>query len=126
MLDKLGAALKKSFDKIANAIFVDKKAIDNVVKELQRALLEADVNVQLVMQLSEKLRKAAADERVKGIEKREHVIKLLHDELLNIAGKEKQEINLAKKKQTKIMLIGFYGSGKTKTEAKLLHYYTKR
>src|SRR3989338_6013382 len=113
MLDKLGAALKKSFDKIAGAIFVDKKTVDNVVKELQRALLEADVNVQLVMQLSEKLRKAAADERIKGVEKREHIIKLLHDELLGIAGKEKQELKLSKKKQTIIMLVGLYGSGKT-------------
>jgi len=126
MLDKLASALRNTFDKIAGAIFIDKKTIESVVRELQRALLEADVNVQLVMQLSEKLRKAAADEKIKGVEKREHMIKLLHDELLNIAGKEKQEINLAKKKQTKIMLIGLYGSGKTTTAAKLGNYYTKR
>ena len=126
MLDKLGAALKKSFDKIAGAIFIDKKTIDSAVKELQRALLEADVNVQLVMQLSEKLRKAAADERIKGVEKREHIIKLLHDELLSMAGKEKQELKLSKKKQAIIMLVGLYGSGKTTASAKLGNYYTKR
>lgn len=126
MLDKLASALRNTFDKIAGAIFIDKKTIESVVRELQRALLEADVNVQLVMQLSEKLRKAAADEKIKGVEKREHMIKLLHDELLNIVGKEKQEIILAKKKQTRIMLVGLYGMGKSTACAKLGNYYTKR
>ena len=66
MLGKLGSTLKKAFDKIAGSIFLDKKTIDSVIKDLQRALLEADVNVALVSELSEKIKKAASEEKIKG------------------------------------------------------------
>ena len=51
MLDKLSSAIKKATDKIANAIFLDKTLVDGIVKELQRALIEADVNVSLVLEI---------------------------------------------------------------------------
>ncbi len=124
MLDKLSAVLKRTTDKIANAMFLDKDLVDSIIKDLQRALIEADVNIHLVKQISDKLRKAAFDERIKGIEKKEHLIKVLHDELLNILG-EKKELVL-KEKQTKIMLVGLYGAGKTTTIAKLGNYFSKR
>jgi len=124
MFEKLGQALKKATDKIANAVFLDKNLVDSIVKELQRALLEADVNVHLVKELSEEIRQAALDERIKGIEKKEHIIKILHDKLLSLLGGKKQEIKL--KKQTKILLLGLYGTGKTTTIAKLANYYGKR
>ena len=59
---------------------------------MQRALIEADVNVRLVKELSDKLKKIAFDERIKGIEKKEHLIKALHDELLGFLGEYKQLI----------------------------------
>ena len=90
MLNKLSSALKKGFDKIAGAIFLDKKTIDSVIKDLQRALIEADVNIILIKQLSDKIKKAALDERIKEIDKKEHIIKLLHDELVKILGEYKQ------------------------------------
>jgi len=126
MFEKLSNALKKATDKIASAIFVDKELVDSIVKDLQRALIEADVNVLLVKQLSEKIRQAAIDERVKGIEKKEHIIKLLHDELKSILGGEKQVLELEKGKLQKIMLLGLYGAGKTTTISKLAAYYSKR
>ncbi|MEK6881767.1 MAG: signal recognition particle receptor subunit alpha [Nanoarchaeota archaeon] len=124
MLDKLSAILKRTTDKIANAMFLDKDLIDSIVRDLQRALIEADVNIYLVKQLSDKIKKTAFDERIKGIEKKEHLIKVLHDELLSLLG-EKKELTL-KEKQNKIMLVGLYGSGKTTTIAKLGNYYAKR
>lgn len=123
MLDKLSAALKKATDKIANAVFLDKKLVDSIVKELQRALIEADVNVSLVLELSKKIKQSALDERISGIEKKEHIIKLLHDELLILLG-ENREIKLLK--NNSIMLVGLYGSGKTTTIGKLASYYAKR
>ena len=54
MFESLGSALKKGFDKIAGAIFLDKKTIELVVKDLQRALIQADVNVHLVKELGDK------------------------------------------------------------------------
>ena len=118
MLKRLGDALKKAQDKIANAIFLDKNLVDSIVRELQRALIEADVDIMLVKQLSDKIKKAAFDERIKEIEKKEHLIKILHDELISILG-ESKELKLLEKKQTKIMLLGLYGAGKTTTIAKL-------
>jgi signal recognition particle subunit SRP54 len=110
MFEKLSSALKKATDKIANAIFLDKSLVDSIIKELQRALIEADVNVQLVKSLSDKIRQSALDERIKNVEKKEHIIKLLHDELIIMLGGDKKEIQLSKK--TKILLLGLYGQGK--------------
>src|SRR3989338_6558818 len=95
MLEKLGQALRKATDKIANALFLDKSLVDSIVRDLQRALIEADVSIPLVKDLSDKIKQAALDERIKEIEKKEHIIKLLHDELLKILG-EKREIPIQK------------------------------
>ncbi len=124
MLERLGEVLRKATDKIANAIFLDKNMVDSIVRDLQRALIEADVSIILVKQLTDKIKQAALNERIKGIEKKEHVIKLLHDELTKILG-EKKQLKL-KKGQNKIILLGLYGAGKTTTIAKLGNYFAKR
>ncbi|MBU0957866.1 MAG: signal recognition particle receptor subunit alpha [Nanoarchaeota archaeon] len=126
MLESLGNALKKGIDKIAGAVFVDKKTIDSIIKDLQRALIEADVNVKLVFELTEKIKKAAIDEKIKGVEKKEQIVKIMHDELTQLLGGEKQEYEFNKKKQNVVVLVGLYGAGKTTTTAKLAHYYEKR
>ncbi len=109
MLDKLSSILKKTTDKIANAIFLDKNLVDGIIKDLQRALIEADVNVQLVLEITKKIKQEALDERLKGVEKKEHIIKLLHDELRTILG-EKRTIEL--QKRNVFMMLGLYGAGK--------------
>lgn len=127
MLEKLGEVLRKATDKIANAIFLDKNLVDSIIKDLQRALIEADVSIILVKELSDKIRKSALDERMKGIEKKEHLIKLLHEELVAILGEHKQlELKKRKKEQNRIMFLGLYGAGKTTTTAKLGNYFSKR
>ncbi len=112
MLEKLGQALKKAANKIAGAIFIDKKIIEGIVKELQRALISADVNVHLVKQITDEIKTLAADEKIKGVEKRDQLIKHLNDKIIEILGKEKKELVLNSKNQTKIMLLGLYGAGK--------------
>jgi len=124
MLERLGEVIRRATDKIANAIFLDKDLLDSILRELQRALIEADVNVSLVKELSDKIKKSASDERIKGIEKKEHLIKLLHDELLNILGEYKQL--KPQQKHNVILFLGLYGSGKTTTTAKLGNYFSKR
>src|SRR3989344_1948693 len=111
MLEKLGSILKKTSDRIANAIFLDRNIVDSIVKDLQRALIEADVNIKLVKDLSDKLKKIAYDERISGIEKKEHLIKSLHDELKGILG-ENKKLELLENKQNRILLLGLYGAGK--------------
>lgn len=124
MLERLGEVIRKATDKIANAIFLDKNLVDSIIRDLQRALIEADVNVSLVKELSDKIRQSALDERIKQIDKKEHIIKLLHDELLKILGEHKQ-LKL-KSGQNRILLLGLYGAGKTTTIAKLGNYFAKR
>ncbi|MEK6854935.1 MAG: signal recognition particle receptor subunit alpha [Nanoarchaeota archaeon] len=123
MLDKLSNVLRKTTDKIANAVFLDKDLVEGIVKELQRALIEADVSVSLVKEISDKIKKEAFDERIKGIEKKEHIIKLLHGELVKILGR-KREVVLGKKNV--FLMVGLYGVGKTTSIGKLASYYSKR
>jgi signal recognition particle subunit SRP54 len=123
MLEKLSDVLKKTTDKIANAIFLDKNLVDQIVKDLQRALIEADVNVSLVLQITNKIKREALDERIKGLEKKEHIIKLLHDELVALLGTSR-EVKLGK--HNVFMMVGLYGAGKTTTISKLASYYMKR
>jgi len=123
VLEKLSQAITQSVRKITNAIFVDKKLIDEIIKEIQRSLIEADVNVELVFELSQKIRNLAIDESIKGIEKKEQLIKLIHDQIRLIIG-EKKELKLEKKET--MLFLGLYGSGKTTTIAKIGFYYAKR
>ncbi|MCK5449749.1 signal recognition particle protein, partial [Candidatus Pacearchaeota archaeon] len=90
---------------------------------IQKALIEADVNIELVFSLSQKIKKLAYDETIKGIDKKEQLIKLIHDEITLLLG-ERKELKLPKK--ASLMFLGLYGSGKTTTIAKLGFYYAKR
>jgi len=123
VLEGLGNVLRKSVDKISSAIFVDKTLVESIAKDLQRSLITADVNLSLVKEISDKIKKEG-EKYTKGIEKKEHLIKLLNDEITNILGGDKKELILEKKE--KIMFVGLYGTGKTTTIAKLAAYYKKR
>ena len=102
MFDKLGSVLKQTMKKIANAVFLDKKLIDEIIKDLQRALLEADVDVSIVFELSEDIRKTAKESS--ELEKKEQIIALIHDKLVEILGKDKREIEI-KGNPFKIMFL---------------------
>lgn len=123
-LEKIGETLKRSITRIGNAITLDKKMIDGIIKDIQRALIESDVNIDLVFSLTQKIKKIAYDENIKGIDKKEQLISLIHDEIFKILGGESKELKLGNK--TKIMFIGLYGSGKTTSVAKVGFYYAKR
>ncbi|MCD4666206.1 signal recognition particle protein Srp54 [archaeon] len=126
VLDKLGSSLKDTLKKIAKAVFVDEKLVNELVKDIQRALISADVNVKLVFELSNKIKQRALKEEIKGITKREHLVNIVYEELVNFLGEDKAEIKVTKKKPFKIMMVGLFGSGKTTTISKLAKYYTKR
>ncbi|PIN93480.1 signal recognition particle protein [Candidatus Pacearchaeota archaeon CG10_big_fil_rev_8_21_14_0_10_31_24] len=123
VLEKLGSALKSGVRKISNAIFLDKKLIEGIVKDIQKSLIEADVDIELVFELSKKIKKLAYDETIKGIDKKEQLITLIHDEISLLLGKKK-ELELPKK--ASILFLGLYGSGKTTTISKIGVYYAKR
>ncbi|MFH1332313.1 MAG: signal recognition particle protein Srp54 [archaeon] len=127
MLDKLGDSLKGTLKKIAQSLFVDERLIDELVKDIQRALLSADVNVKLVFDLSKSIKeRALKEEPPKGMTKKEYLIKIVYDELVKFLGEEKAEIVITKKRPFKIMMVGLFGSGKTTSIGKLAKYYSKR
>ncbi len=127
VLDKLGDSLKATLRKITGSLFVDEKLIDELVRDLQRALLQSDVNVQLVFDLSKEIKRRALEEReIKGISQRENLVKIVYEELVKFLGKEKQGIKIIDKKPFKIMMIGTYGQGKTTSIGKISKYYSKR
>ncbi len=126
VLEKLSTKLKESLSKIAKSMFVDDTLIDELIKDIQRALLQADVNVQLVFNLSKSIKERIKNEKTpSGITQKEHLIKIVYEELVKFLGGEKNEVNITKK-PFKILLVGLYGSGKTTQAGKLGKFFQKR
>lgn len=126
VLEKLSESLKNTLSKIARSMFVDEKLIDELVKDIQRALLQADVNVQLVFSLTKEIKRRAMEEKPPGsITQREYLVKIVYDELTRFLGGEKNEI-VINKKPFKMMFVGLYGSGKTTSIGKVAKFYSKR
>tara|TARA_Y100000310_G_scaffold339359_1_gene431803 strand:- start:1619 stop:2977 length:1359 start_codon:yes stop_codon:yes gene_type:complete len=129
VMDNLGGALKDVFKRLTGSVFVSEKLIDEIVREIQRALLAADVDVKLVFELTNKIKERALDEKPKpGVTPKENVTKIVYEELVNFFGQEKKGIEIMKKKGKpfKIMMVGLFGAGKTTTIGKLSKYYSNR
>ena len=125
MLEKLSSSLRGTLEKISKALFVDKKLINELVKDIQKALIDADVNIQLVLHLSDKIRARMIDENVpSNVSKKDFLIKVVYEELIALMGGAEKKLEI-KKKPTVIMLVGLFGSGKTTTAGKLAKYYKK-
>src|SRR3989338_7356977 len=125
VLEKLGDSLKNTLSRITKSLFIDEKLINELVKDIQRALLQSDTNVQLVLELSKKIKERAKENPPPGITKREQLITIVYEELTNFLGKEAKEIRI-NKKPTQIMLVGLFGSGETTKMGKLAKFYKKR
>ena len=126
VLEKLGSSLKKTLSKVAKTIFVDDKLINELVKDMQKALLQSDVNVKLVFELTNTIKDRAKKESLpKGLTKKEQLIKIIHEELIKFLGGKDNKIKIGKK-PFKIMLVGLFGNGKTTTAGKLAKFYSKR
>ncbi len=127
VLEKLGESLKNTLSKIAKSMFVDETLINELIKDIQRALLQADVNVKLVFVLTQKIKDRALKEQTPhGLTKKEHLVNIVYGELVTFLGGDKGDLKLADKKPNTIMLIGLFGSGKTTQAGKLAKYFTKR
>ena len=127
VLEKLGSSLYDALRKVIRAPVVDEDMVKELVRDFQRALLQADVNVQLVMELSQNIQKLALDEELPpGISRREHLVKVVYDELTRFVGEKPQTLDIRPGKQNVLMLIGIQGSGKTTHAAKLARYFQKR
>jgi signal recognition particle subunit SRP54 len=123
MLDGLSSSLKDALKKLSGKTVVDRAAVDELVKDLQRALISSDVNVKLVMELSKAIRtRSLEEEPPKGMNVREHVLRIVYQELVRLVWAS-TEVRL--EPQT-ILMAGLQGSGKTTTTAKLARYFQKK
>jgi len=126
-LDRLGSSLTDAIKKLFRASVVDEAAVKELVRDIQRALLQADVNVQLVLGISKRIEERAIKEKMPpGISRREHVIKVVYEELTRFVGDKPVPLKIEPGKRKTIMLVGIQGSGKTTTAAKLARFYQKR
>jgi signal recognition particle subunit SRP54 len=123
VLDRLGTSLKDALKKLAGKTVVDRAAVEELVKDLQRALIQADVNVKLVMRLSQAIKTRSLDEEpAKGMSVREHVLRIVYQELVALMGPT-MEVNLGSQV---ILMAGLQGSGKTTTTAKLARFFQRK
>jgi len=123
VLEKLGDSLRQALRKIAGASYVDEALIKDLVRDIQRALIQADVNVSLALSITKELQRRALNEAPPpGMSPREHVIRIIYEELVKILGPTR-EVPLQKQR---ILLVGLYGQGKTTTAGKLAKYFQKK
>lgn len=123
VLEGLGQSLRGVLKKIAGASHIDEALVKEITRDIQRALLQADVNVKLVLELTKNVeRRALTEKPPAGTSPKEHVIKIIYSELIGILGQPRP---LPISKQT-IMMVGLYGQGKTTTTGKLGRYFNKK
>ncbi|GGM74707.1 signal recognition particle [Halarchaeum rubridurum] len=123
VLDDLGSSLRGTLDSLRGKSRIDEEDVEEVVKEIQRSLLQADVDVSLVMELSDSIKERALEEEPPGgTTARDHVLRIVYEELVGLVG-ESTELPL--EEQT-IMLAGLQGSGKTTTAAKMAWWFSKK
>ena len=114
--------VKDSIKKFSSRSAVDEEAVEQLVKDIQRDLIAADVDVGLVSELSNDIREQALEGKKDGLTRKEHVLETVYNEMEALLG-DKPDVEI---EPQKILLCGLYGAGKTTTAAKLADYYRKR
>ncbi|HPY97017.1 MAG TPA: signal recognition particle protein [Candidatus Cloacimonadota bacterium] len=101
--------------------------IEDALKEIRMALLEADVNFRIVKNFIKEIQaRALGQEVMKSLEPGQQVVKIVHEQLISLMGNEEFKLDFHNNKLTKIMLVGLQGSGKTTACAKLANYFRKK
>ena len=127
VLDNIGKSLNNALKKIFSKSIIDDESVKELLKDIQRALLLADVNADLVMNISEEVKNRLLENKIpKGVSKRDYIVKTLWTVLTDYLGKKTEILQLDLGKPNLIMMVGIQGSGKTTTIGKLARYYQKK
>ncbi|MEM4257083.1 MAG: signal recognition particle receptor subunit alpha [Candidatus Diapherotrites archaeon] len=118
----LGESLRNALEKLRNSSKIDKETVKETIKQIQRALISADVEIALVIKLSKEIEQEAFKDLPENINRKEHVIKTTYEKLVEILGEKTSPPEDPKK----ILLVGLFGNGKTTTAGKLAKWYQKR
>jgi signal recognition particle subunit SRP54 len=119
MFESLTDRLNSTFARLSGKGRLEEADIDDAMKEVRRALLEADVNFKVVKQFVEKVRERSIGQEVlKSLTPAQQVVGIVHDQLIELLG-EASRLEMSKTPPTVIMMVGLQGSGKTTTSAKL-------
>jgi len=126
MFDNLSEKLQRAFKNLRGQGTLNEENIGEALREIRLALLEADVNVKVVKQLTEQIRaKAVGTEVMTALSPAEQVVKIVRDELIEVLGKETARLKFASQPPTVILMAGLQGSGKTTTSGKLAAWLKK-
>jgi len=120
MFENLQGRFTAIFNKLRSKRHVDERAVKEALREVRLAFLEADVNLQATREFCRRIEeKALGAEVLSGLNPAQQVVKIVHDEMVQLLGGETKKLTLMKDHQERIMLVGLQGSGKTTTAAKL-------
>jgi signal recognition particle subunit SRP54 len=127
MFDSLSTRLTAIFDRLGGHGRLTEENIQEALREVRVALLEADVNFKVVRGFIERVKaKAVGQDVLKSLTPAQQVVKVVHDELVELLGGSGHRLAMAPHPPTVVMLIGLQGSGKTTTAAKLARMYAKQ
>ena len=123
MFENLQEKLQRAFKTLRGQATLTEENIDEALREIRLALLEADVNFKVVKQLIDQIRaKAVGQEVMTALSPGEQVIKILRDELVEVLGKDTARVKFASQPPTVVLMAGLQGSGKTTTSGKLANW----
>ena len=124
MFENLTSKLQRAFKNLRGQGALTEENIQEPLREIRMALLEADVNVKVVKQLIDQIQVKALGQQVAGsLSPGEQVVKIMHDELIEILGRDTARIKFASQPPTVVLMAGLQGSGKTTTSGKLANWF---
>lgn len=127
MLDALSKSLRNIVKTVKGSSLIDEETVNNMIEQLENALFESDINVDLVLSMIENVRTYALKEKLPpAVSRSDYIVKVIHDELINLLGRRMVEWNPDPTKTNILIFIGIQGSGKTTSISKASLYWKRR
>src|SRR6195952_3345993 len=126
MFDNLSDKLQRVFKNLRGEGKLTTENMDEALREIRVALLEADVHFKVVKQFIEQVKvKAMGEEVLTALSPAQQVVKIVRDELVKMLGTHQSRLRFANEPPTVVLIVGLQGSGKTTSAAKLARYLSK-